>query len=387
MDDLRFDSLAKAFAGGASRRSVLKGLLGLGGVLAAPGATEAARRPTPTPTPIKCPGNQAPVDGVCTCPAGLSQCNPGTGPACCNDTAVAPGSPTYSECCDNACCTGVCYGEELCCPWPDVFCAVNNECCTPDKHQCCGAAGCCDHECCPGPNGTSLCCEGDTPRCCPGDACIAEGGCCDASDCGAGACWSCVDHRCVADSAKCAGGCVECIQGACQAVDANCDDGDPCTIRSTCNSDGTCTPTARDCRIPGCGCVAGDACHPAICDQNTGGCNETFDCSAPGCCIPSNMCFQSICDGNLCRETLYCSNDELTDPEADSCCAEFGNPDPVCLHVVGEACTTICPSGLGFVQADNGCCFQVYCDCCTKYAELGILDFGDCLGSCEFSPS
>ena len=54
MDDRRFDSLVKALAEGKNRRSVLKGLLGLGGA-ALVGSTvleadsEAARRPTPTP--------------------------------------------------------------------------------------------------------------------------------------------------------------------------------------------------------------------------------------------------------------------------------------------------------------------------------------------------
>jgi hypothetical protein len=133
--------------------------------------------------------------------------------------------------------------------------------------------------------------------------------------------------------------------------------------------------------------VAGDACHPVTCDQNTGGCSEgAFDCRTPGCCTPSNMCFQSVChpDGDVCLETLFCSNDELTEAEADSCCDEFGNPDSECLYVSGPACTDVCPSGLGFVQADNGCCFKVFCECCTKYDELGYVDFGDCLGSCEF---
>jgi hypothetical protein len=97
------------------------------------------------------------------------------------------------------------------------------------------------------------------------------------------------------------------------------------------------------------------------------------------------MCFQSVCDVNVCRETLFCANDELTEQEADSCCEEFGNPDPACLYVSGAACTTVCPSGLGFVQVDNGCCFKVFCDCCTAYDEAGIVDFADCLGSCVFS--
>src|SRR5688572_16146533 len=113
MDDRRFDSLVKALATGTSRRSVFKGLLGLGsvavvGALRDDGA-DAARRPTPTPTPIRCPGRQVPVGGVCTCPADAPQ---KCGPDCCNPAGIGPG---HSECCDNACCFGICYGEELCC--------------------------------------------------------------------------------------------------------------------------------------------------------------------------------------------------------------------------------------------------------------------------------
>lgn len=84
-------------------------------------------------------------------------------------------------------------------------------------------------------------------------------------------------------------------------------------------------------------------------------------------------------------ETFFCTNDELTEAEADACCEDFGNPDPECLYVSGAACTTVCPSGLGFVQVDNGCCFQVFCDCCTPYDEAGIIDFADCLRSCVFN--
>ena len=62
MDDRRFDSLTRALAQGTSRRTLIKGLLGLGGIAAAgvvvrnEGPAEAAVRRTPTPTPVRCPG-------------------------------------------------------------------------------------------------------------------------------------------------------------------------------------------------------------------------------------------------------------------------------------------------------------------------------------------
>src|SRR5690349_16906798 len=104
MDDKRFDSITKALASGVSRRSVFKGLFGLGGtaltgaVVIRDDAAEAARRPTPTPKAPRCPGNQTWNGAKCVCPANLSQCGPNGGPSCCNDQVVAPGQPGYSTC-------------------------------------------------------------------------------------------------------------------------------------------------------------------------------------------------------------------------------------------------------------------------------------------------
>lgn len=90
MDDRRFDAIVKSLAEGKSRRTVLKGILGLGGAALAGGAllegdTDAARRPTnPTPTPVKCPGQQVVCGNTCCCPTGQSKC----GPDCCHTTDV-----------------------------------------------------------------------------------------------------------------------------------------------------------------------------------------------------------------------------------------------------------------------------------------------------------
>ena len=272
IDDRRFDSLVKSLADGASRRSVLKGLLGLGGAAVAGGAlfegkASAARRPSPTATPPKCPGIQTWNGYACSCPpTAPNQC----GPACCTGKPGDPQGPGHSECCDNACCNGLCYGEELCCPWPRTFCTEAQECCEEGVTVCCGEAGCCAGGCCQDAQGNDLCCSGDTPKCCSGDTCIAAGGCCDASDCGPGDCWSCVEHQCVSDQAKCASGCVDCVQGTCQTVDANCDDGDACTT-DTCNADGTCSNTFH--------CTSDECCDDGyVCNTNT--------CNADGTCAP-----------------------------------------------------------------------------------------------------
>jgi hypothetical protein len=97
MDDKRFDSIARQLGSGSSRRSVLKGLLGVGGVAAAGlvvhGQTDAARRgftgpfgPTPTTTCV-------PVGGPCElghfevcCSLCCTTTDNGAGPTvCCED--------------------------------------------------------------------------------------------------------------------------------------------------------------------------------------------------------------------------------------------------------------------------------------------------------------
>src|SRR5690349_19357999 len=192
MDDRRFDSLVKSLARGGSRRSVLKGMLGLGSAAVAGGMlleddASAARRPTPTPTPVKCPGKQTPVNGVCTCPGTApNKC----GPDCCTGktTDPEPRPSTHSECCDNQCCFGSCYGEELCCPTnqtgsggdPTHFiCNGPNgtHCCESGQH-CCLIDGCCDTVCHGGSVGISFCCA--QSHFCPGgsereDICCADG--------------------------------------------------------------------------------------------------------------------------------------------------------------------------------------------------------------------
>jgi len=126
LDDRRFDSLVKSLAVGSSRRSLLKGLLGLSGAVAAGGlaerTAEAARRgSTPTPTPVSCPGNQIASNGVCSCPNGLSKC----GAECCNPSGIGA---AHSECCNDnePCTTDLCNGDGTC---SNVYDCQNAGCC------------------------------------------------------------------------------------------------------------------------------------------------------------------------------------------------------------------------------------------------------------------
>jgi hypothetical protein len=391
MDDRRFDSLAKSLAQGASRRTVLKGLLGLSGVAVASGGlltgqARAARRPnTPTPAPIRCPGGQRASGNSCVCvDSNLSTC----GPACCNDH-VASGTQAYSECCDNACCHGQCYGEELCCAWPNLFCEAQNECCTPDKHQCCGSQGCCDTECCPAANGAALCCEGETPRCCAGDTCIPAEGCCSDAECGG--CQSCQDHICVDNSDNCVG-CLDCQQGSCLADDASCDDGDPCTI-DTCNAaDGSCAHTF-DCTLVD----DGSCCPGERCDATSGGC-EPIVCAHIGeACTDPDDCCSKVCtgggsggrciclpDGSLCESDAQCCEGGpcvRSDPTAQfGNCASVCNPVNAACATNGECCSTIC-SGAGncICLPDQSLCSSD-ASCCSGTCHR--LDANDEFGQC-----
>lgn len=186
------------------RRSVLKGMLGIAGAALASQAvrsdsTEAARRPTPTPKPISCPGNQIPCADGCCCPDGSDKC----GPACC---------PADAQCCDNACCHGECYGEELCCAAGRLVCAGANgvECC-PEGQECCDGVCADSCESCVAEYGPAnpevpccadapITCEGYCNECCP-DAQDPFGGdlsyCIDVLGYGAG-CITCDsnEHRC-----------------------------------------------------------------------------------------------------------------------------------------------------------------------------------------------
>ena len=401
MDDRRFDSLAKAFASGKTRRSMLKGILGLGGAALAGGVllendAAAARRPATKPKPVTCSGQQTWNGTACVCPGSApDEC----GPDCCTDSITLPDTPGYSECCDNACCFGHCYGEELCCEYPLVFCEAQNECCFAGDNQCCGSTGCCDTACCPIADGTNACCEDPTPKCCGGDACIPADGCCVDADCPG--CQSCQDHICVDDDAFCPGGvagCQECISASCQQINANCSDGNACT-NDVCHADGSCSNTFNCNLAEGC-CVDSDPCTANVCNDN-GTCSFPFFCSSNGCCNDGNACTQNICNTGTgaCSYPFYCTSDGCC--EGDLLCnTSTGACYDPCVSTPFEPCGPGCCSGLTCINIPTAgdycvdCIPSIYggtpvpcldhCDLCCEYDYLGFcVSCNPPFNSCE----
>jgi hypothetical protein len=287
LDDRRFDSLVRSLASGANRRTVLKGLLGLGGAaVAGPfvSDTQAARRPTPTPKPVTCPGQQTPVDGQCECVPPKASGSQKCGPSCCNPEGLGA---AYTECCDQSCCAGHCYGEELCCPYPRAFCDITGECCP----------------------------EGWT--CCPDYGCIAPGQCCTTADCTEDICATVVcnaDHQCLYTEDCTLGGAEEC----CIDDEVCLDNGECCTpscAPGTCGGDGC----SGDCFCP-----EGQVCSGGGCFVP---CQSNPQNACPHCsiwqCLPTNGGTAQICvapsaiacgEGVVCPEGTYCAAGLCTVP-------------------------------------------------------------------------
>jgi hypothetical protein len=384
VDNGKFDNLTRAIGQGASRRSVLKGLLGLGGASVVGGAlvhsprTEAARRPkTPVPPP-KCPGMQYWDGTACVCPDGNTQC----GPACCADGV--------SECCDNACCPGTCYGEELCCARVgDVLPLVcsyrsGTECCGIDATNCCTTDGCCDGACYGGMDGAEFCC-GDggslcnADECClNGNACCSIDGCCD-GDCyggddGASFCCTglvcdtpagpvcypdgecCTDNQCPTDLDTCRFG--VCNQGVCEietcGTGETCCSGSCCPEGRCCENEGgfsVCLSSAGEgacCSVADCVPVELPACWEQVCayDSGTG---EAW-CESVDTCAANEICCDNACVvGTECPE---CSIDADCDPA--TCLDGDTALQPTCINgqcaYTQVSCAVIDPCATGSCQ-------------------------------------
>lgn len=357
MDDRRFDAFVRALATGQNRRSMLKGLLGLGGVAAigasqmAPDA-EAARRPAPTATPPRCPGMQIWKNSACVCPDEYTNC----GPDCC--------PIGEAECCDNACCYGDCYGEELCCPTGQIVC--NGTCC-PSESQCCTVGG------------TSFCSPDDV-TCCAGDGDCAGLDRCDGLTAHH---FTCVNSICTDSSQNCQGTDVcttySCSAGVCGSApiagccrsDSECRKVDDCTP-AQCLSDHTCNALSM--------CTTEEQCCSGICASTLDRCcTSDTECSDLDFCSEfSPDAYHYSCVNYVCtRETEDCTG---SDP-----CISYGCLDGACTETPLSGCCAI--DGIGFPPCVTGCptcltpngqsvpcaCAQLTSQSCTSTADCKTI--------------
>ena len=296
MDDRRFDNLVKSIATTASRRTVLRGVLGVAasaaGVTALRGSdTDAARRgfsgptfptprPTATPTP-SCGAGQTPCGSGCvdtaTDPANCGGCGIacGAGGICQAGSCVAC-SPDYSGCSQGAeCCSGFCmqYGASgnNCEPCEYTLCS-GFECSNTDRDD--NHCGGCGNACAPGLHCWDAVCQQCYPpyiggctsnaQCCDPDAYCRQAGSVTVCETCAGT--ICGDFLCVdttTDVQHCGGCGVACPSGYCYQGQ--------CT---------TCTP-------PGYGCSGNSECCTGYC--------QTYGASGNAC---------GECNGTVCGESL-----------------------------------------------------------------------------------
>ncbi len=207
MDDRTFDTLARRMAQHHGRRSLLKGLLGLGGaamtgaLAAAPG--EAARRgyagPIPKPTGV----------------GGPLTCDPNTCYGCHECVGGVCTDQPKTNCYDH---TGECQAS---------YCAPDGGC--RYGFDCRVKAGCCDHEqvC----NQTTGQCECEPGTCC-GVTCPG--------------CQTCQNGKCTRNPESCGDYSAQCLASVC-GPEGGCSYPFDCNVRSgccaagqTCNSSGLC---------------------------------------------------------------------------------------------------------------------------------------------------
>ncbi len=413
MDDQRFDRLTRSLAAGASRRSLIRGLLGLGGAAvsgaivsnSADARGGSVTRIT-TPPPPACRTGQS-ICGSGCCPTG--RCSNGF---CCN-TAGQERCGSLDACCDpgeclknGSCCSAGedrCHNEDLCCPSgtcsrignTDACCPASNlvsrsgeccdivqrncdtDCCRPDElcltrvfsgqglpeETCCPTALTCDNQCCTGecydpsgamkPSGTSFDPDQLALACCPAGFEVC------ANPDGTRACIDPAIQCCGVDDCV-AGGldadCVTCNQAKfCEAINAGLTcNGSEC---GTCQI-GRCLATASNCTDPCAPCSANLVCEPVSCPAGQRCCGGSCaECCDNGDC-PSD-------EGQICETGSCCQSAGRCNPSNHRCCGacNLGGPDNTGFCGAIQLCGGIqCPVG-------QRCCGDICAECC---------DNGDC---------
>lgn len=360
MDSERFDKLTRLFGRGSSRRSVLKGLLGIGGAAATGGlavesadARSARTRPTvPAPPPPACQLPKQMCGGVC-CDAGM--CKDGI---CCTSTAAVN--------CGGTCCnSGVCAGSTCCAAGEE---ACGTVCCAPaapEKYS--GQTSTCARE-----GNQDYCCA--TSWQCGLDCCDYEHQCCDRECCEDGAaCLATIydsvangfeEHCCpipqICDN--------RCCEGTCYDPGANVFPSlDPAVI----NAWATCCPSG------------GVVCAGRLDDPNGVGsvcCEEP----TPRCCVRDDEPNAGIAQ---CLTTEQCCFDEeCTETGPDACLVPNCEGDGTCTYTPDDAlCTETGGSGclVGACSEDGSCTYspQIQGTPCGPCSECDGQ--GGCVSRCD----
>lgn len=387
MDGRRFDQFTRLLSNGTSRRSIVKGLLGLGGIAVtgsqideAAGARTARTRPTIPPPPppgpttttsttaAPCPGQEQCANSSLCCPIGTCA-RSGAAAICCDGTLGHGDTVCGLECCQDPqqCCDGECCGEMAVC-LNRVFPGVPEEYCCPAALTC--DDGCCDgecyvplgapltingfpiaddffdRECCP-PGGTvcqgdanASCCDDRTEQCCQQSGiafCAPIEGCCDAEDC----------LPLPADSDPCT---VAVCSEAHICEYPSCPEGQDCCVNAP-------EPVCLDLRVEGVCCTTQhcengcDVCEATVC---------TALCEGNACCMTSTDPAEWFCipDGGCCEDsecpgegTRCCRGDCLSGP----CCEDDDCDSPETCCILGDL--SICLD----LTIEGSCCRADQC--------------------------
>ncbi len=403
MDDRTFDRWTRSLAARHHRRSLLKGLLGLGAAaVGAVGSEEAEAQPN-CPPPRRCGGACCPAaqkccNGTC-CPNG--RCNTDATPnICCVSGTKQCGTtciPTGDPCCHGASCdcpNGVRCGPD-CCDLPNQCLAgvcttpecVSPAACPPGNPATCTVATCIGGVCGlgPAPSDTicrfsaNLCdsveyCDG-TNQACPADVfssdgvpCGDDGGFCCGGVCTTGTCCAGTGIGCeqLADPICCFGEYCRSGPVVCCRTDLECGAGSVC-CGGTCALGECCTGIADDGR-----------CEPDICCPGANGtvcvagstCEVVGECMTDGDCDDDNFCTSDSCDpltGQCAHTPVDC--DDGFACTTDSCDPRFG-----CSHTVNCVVCQQCSLDMSAcVPSPNGG------ECRSPDGEVGACVHGQCM--------
>jgi hypothetical protein len=375
MDGQRFDEWTKAFAGltgregVASRRRVVRGLLGGTAALLGLGVVRPAGAQT------KLPGQQC---------ATTSECSQSGGPVVCASNGIA--SDGALNCCRES--GGACASGAGCCG--DLICADNGiasdgtyNCCRYDGGACSSGSGCC---------GALLCvngvCGGSSGTLLPGQSCATTSQCsqsggpvvCASNGISSDGALNCCRNQggaCTGGAGCC--GILLCVNGVCTGpVESGLALGSSCTASGQCDQTGGAVACADNgiasdgalncCRNEGGVCAAGaHCCGDLVCADNGIASDGALNCcrnaggrctSGSGCC-GALLCVNGTCrtsgftGGNLAPGQPCTSTSQCSQTGGTTVCADNG--------ISSDGALNCCRNQGGTCVGGAGCCGALLC--------------------------